>query len=140
MTFQVQNIFVNMPVRDLPRAMAFFASVGFTFNRQFTNEMAAAMVINEQIYAMLLTEEHFGKFTKKPIADATQTTEVLIALSVNTRAEVDALVDQAMAAGAVQYGEPMDHGFMYQRSFADLDGHQWEIFFMDPSYVQPTEA
>jgi predicted lactoylglutathione lyase len=129
------KIFVNLPVKDLDRSMEFFKKLGFSFNPQFTDETAASMVISDDIYAMLLTHEKFGQFTKKAIADATKTTEVLIALTMDSRAEVDSFVDTALAAGATKAREPMDHGFMFERSFNDLDGHIWEIFYMDMSAV-----
>lgn len=136
MSFQVTNIFVNLPVKDLPATMAFFEKVGFTYNMQFTADHAACMIIGSNMYAMLLTEEYFKTFTKKDIADATKTTEVLVALSVESREQVDTFVDNAIAAGGTLYAEAIDHGFMYTRSFADLDGHQWEVVWMDPSAVQ----
>jgi predicted lactoylglutathione lyase len=136
MDFQASHIFVNIAVRDLQAAKAFFAQVGFHFEPQFTNDDAACMVLGPNLYAMLLTHEHFRQFTKKDIADATQVTEVLIALSAASRAEVDAVVDAALAAGATSYAEPVDYGFMYHRVFADLDGHQWEIVWMDPAHLQ----
>jgi predicted lactoylglutathione lyase len=139
MAVKIGGIFVNVCVKDLSKSIAFFEQIGFTFNPQFTDENAACMLIGENMYAMLLTEGHFSMFTKKPIADATTVTEAIVALSLDSRAEVDVLVDQALAAGATLYADPIDHGFMYTRSFADLDGHQWEFFWMDPSVVQPTE-
>jgi uncharacterized protein len=129
------KIFVNLPVRDLERSMAFFKKLGFSFNPQFTDETAACMVISDDIYAMLLTHKKFGEFTTKTIAGATKTTEVLTCLSRDSRAEVDALVDAALAAGGTKPREPADHGFMYERSFEDPDGHIWEIMWMDPSAV-----
>lgn len=132
-----KHVFINLPVADLPRSMAFFEAIGFKFNPQFTGETAACMVIHDNIFAMLLTHEHFRMFTKKPIADATQVTEVLVALSAENREEVDRLVEAALANGATTYSEPADHGFMYQWAFADLDGHQWEVAWMDPAFVQP---
>jgi uncharacterized protein len=130
------KIFVNLPVRDLGRSIAFFKALGFSFNPQFTDETATCMVIGEDIYAMLLTHEKFATFTPKAIADATKVTEVLTALSVESRAEVDRLVDAALAAGGSEARAPMDHGFMVDRAFNDLDGHIWEIFWMDPAHVQ----
>jgi uncharacterized protein len=130
------KIFVNLPVHDLGRSIAFFKALGFSFNPQFTDETATCMVIGEDIYAMLLTHEKFATFTPKAIADATKTTEVLTALSVDSRAEVDRLVDAALAAGGTEARAPMDHGFMVDRAFNDLDGHIWEIFWMDPAHVQ----
>lgn len=129
-----KQIFVNLPVKDLRRSMEFFKSLGFAFNPQFTDSKAACMVINDgSIYAMLVTEEFFKTFTKKPIADASKTTEVLIALDAESRDEVNDLVGKAVAAGGSVYREPEDHGWMYGHSFADPDGHQWEIMYMDQS-------
>lgn len=137
MKVETKHIFVNLPVSDLVRTKQFFSTLGFAFNPQFTSDEAACMVISDHIFVMLLTHAHFQNFTKKPIADATHVTEVLIALSAPSREEVDALVDTALAHGATSYAEPMDHGFMYQRSFADVDGHQWEICWMDPTFIKP---
>lgn len=131
-----KHIFVNLPVSDLKKTQTFFEKLGFSFHPQFTSDAAACMIIHDNIYAMLLTHEHFATFTKKKIADAHQVTEVLIALSAESREEVDRLVDQALALGATSYAEPADHGFMYQRSFADFDGHQWEVAWMDPAFVE----
>lgn len=131
------KIFVNLAVKDLKRSMDFFLKLGFSFNAQFTNDEAACMVISDDIYAMLLTRERFKDFTKKEVADATRTTEVLTALSAESRARVDELTEKALAAGATEARAPEDHGFMYGRSVNDLDGHIWEFFYMDPSAVQP---
>jgi len=128
-------IFVNLPVKDLPQSMTFFGKLGFTFNPQFTDATAACMVISETIYAMLLTEAKFQGFTPKPVSDARQSTEVLIALSLDSRQAVESMVKSAVAAGGRIYAEPNDHGFMYQHGFEDLDGHIWELFYMDPSAV-----
>jgi hypothetical protein len=119
--------------------MDFFSKLGFAFNPQFTGEEAACMILGDHMFAMLLTHDHFRKFTCKAIADATQVTEVLIAISANSRDEVDRLCDLALSHGATSYADPADYGFMYQRSFADLDGHQWEVGWMDPAHVQPIE-
>ena len=129
------KIFVNLPVKNLDKSMDFFKRLGFSFNPQFTDETAACMVISDDIYAMLLTHSKFRVFTRKEIADATKTTEVLTALSMDTRDKVNSLVDTALASGATEAREPMDHGFMFERSFNDLDGHIWEIFHMDPSAI-----
>lgn len=129
----IRSLFVNLPVRDLPRTQAFWTALGFGFNARFTNEQAACLVINEQIQVMLLTEPFFQGFTKLPVADATKATEVLLALSSDSRAEVEALVAKAVAAGATTPNAPVDHGFMFQHGFTDLDGHQWEVFWMDES-------
>ena len=130
------KIFVNLPVKKLDRSMAFFQHLGYTFNQQFTDETAACMVISEDIYTMLLTEPKFKEFTPKAIADTLTTCEVLVCLSCDSRAQVDELIGKAKAAGATLYAEAKDYGFMYQHSFQDLDGHQWELVWMDPAAVQ----
>lgn len=127
----LRQIFVNLPIKEMARSQAFFKSLGLTFNKQFTNEQGACLEIADNIYAMLLVEPFFQGFTKLPISDARKATEVLIALSCDSRAEVDDMVAKAVAAGATTPNAPMDHGFMYQHGFADLDGHQWEVFWMD---------
>jgi predicted lactoylglutathione lyase len=129
----IRQIFVNLPVKDLPRSMAFFRALGLSFNTRFTNEQGACLEIAENIYAMLLVEPFFQGFTKLPVADARKSTEVLVALSCDSRAEVDALVARAMAAGGSTPNALVDHGFMVQHGFTDLDGHQWEVFWMDES-------
>ena len=129
-------IFVNLPVKDLEKAKAFWQAVGYSFNPQFTDEKAGCLVISDTIFAMLLQEQYFQTFTTRGITDATKAKEVLLGLSADSREGVDQLVDKALAAGATVPREPKDYGFMYQRSFEDLDGHLWEIIYMDPSYVQ----
>ena len=131
-----KQIFVNLTVNDLAKSKVFFEALGYSFNPQFTNEQAACMVISDTIYVMLLTEEFFKGFTKKEIVDAKKSTEVIVCLSTESRAEVDELVGKAVAAGGRIYNEPQDHGFMYAHAFEDLDGHQWELCYMDPNYVQ----
>jgi uncharacterized protein len=130
------KIFVNLPVNNLPKSIAFFTALGYTFNPQFTDETATCMIISEDIYAMLLTHDKFKTFTPKPISDAKKSTEVLICLSCETRAQVDDLVGKAVAAGGATYSEPKDYGFMYQHGYQDLDGHIWELMYMDPNAVQ----
>tara|TARA_R110000796_G_scaffold77584_2_gene173145 strand:- start:147 stop:554 length:408 start_codon:yes stop_codon:yes gene_type:complete len=125
------KVFINLPVKDLDRSMTFFKDLGFSFNPQFTDENAASMVVSENIFVMLLTETYFKTFTKKPISNAKESTEVLIALDTNSRDEVQQIVAKAQELGATIYNEPQDHGWMYQHSFADLDGHQWEFAYMD---------
>ncbi len=125
------KIFINLPVKNLDKSMEFFKNLGFSFNPQFTDEKAASMVVSENIFVMLLTETYFKTFTKKRISDAKTSTEVLIALDANSREEVQQIVTKAKELGAVIYNEPQDHGWMYQHSFADLDGHQWEFAYMD---------
>jgi predicted lactoylglutathione lyase len=130
------NIFVNLPVKDLNRSKDFFGKLGFTFNPQFTDDNAACMIIGEKIFSMLITEKYFATFTPKAIADATKTSEVLIALSCSSREEVVEMVKKAVAAGGKTYNEAKDHGFMLQHGFEDPDGHIWEVVYMDPSFVQ----
>jgi predicted lactoylglutathione lyase len=132
------QIFVNLPVKDLNKSVEFFTKLGFTFNPQFTDENATCMIVGENNFVMLLVEKFFKTFTKKEIADATKTTETIIALSMDTRERVDEIGDKALAAGGKESNETQDHGFMYTRSFQDLDGHIWEIFYMDPAHVQPS--
>ena len=127
----VDKIFVNLAVKDLKKTMDFWKHLGFTFNPQFTDEKAACLIIGENIFAMLLLEKFFKTFTKKEISDAKKSTEVLLALRTESRAKVDEMVKKAVEAGGSLYREPDDHGWMYAQSFADPDGHQWEIFFMD---------
>ncbi|MCE7980932.1 MAG: glyoxalase/bleomycin resistance/extradiol dioxygenase family protein [Caldilinea sp. CFX5] len=129
------KIFVNLPVKNLDASMAFFKQLGYSFNPQFTDETAACMVISDDIFAMLLTEEKFQSFTPKPVSNAKQSTEVLIALSCDSREAVTALVEKAVAAGGSTYAEPKDYGFMLQHGFEDLDGHIWEVAYMDPSAI-----
>jgi predicted lactoylglutathione lyase len=130
-------IFVNLPVSDLPRSKRFFGAMGYRFDPKFTNDDAACMVIDEgSIYAMLLTRGFFQQFTPREIADATKTTEVLTCLSAPSREAVNELVDKALAAGGTEPRPPQDHGFMFGRSFADPDGHIWEIMWMDPKQAE----
>jgi predicted lactoylglutathione lyase len=131
-----QKMFVNLPVRDLQKSMTFFKSLGYQFNPQFTDETAACMVISEENYTMLLTHAKFAEFTSRAIADATKTTEVLVCLSCDSREQVDDIMNKALAGGATTCRPPQDYGFMYLQSFHDLDGHIWEFFWMDPSFVQ----
>ena len=132
-----RKIFVNLPIKDMERSQAFFRALGFSFNPQFTNEQGACMVIGEDIFAMLLVEPFFQTFTKKPIADARKGTEVLVCLSCDSRDEVDQLVKKALSAGATAPNAPQDHGFMYAHGFEDLDGHMWELVWMDPAATPP---
>lgn len=130
-----QKIFVNLPIRNMERTQAFFKGLGYSFNPQFTNDQGACMVISDTIYVMLLVEPFFKGFTNKPVADATKSTEVLIALDCESRAAVEEMVKRAVSLGATTPMPPQDHGFMYQHGFTDLDGHMWEVFYMDPAYV-----
>lgn len=126
-----RQIFVNLPIQDMVRSQAFFKALGLNFNPRFTNDQGACLEIGENFYAMLLVEPFFQGFTKLPVSDARKATEVLIALSVDSRAEAEEVVRKAVAAGATTPNEPKDYGFMFQHGFADLDGHQWEVFWMD---------
>jgi uncharacterized protein len=130
------KIFVNLPVKNLNKSIGFFTSLGFSFNPQFTDETATCMIVSEDIFVMLLMHDKFKTFTPKPICDATKSTEVLVCLSCENRAKVDELVRKAVAAGGSIYNEPQDHGFMYAHGFQDLDGHIWELMYMDPSAVK----
>ncbi|NJK51625.1 MAG: VOC family protein [Leptolyngbyaceae cyanobacterium SU_3_3] len=131
------QIFVNLPVQDLQNSVAFFTQLGFTFNAQFTDKTATCMIVSEDIYVMLLTHQKFKTFTPNPICDAKQSTEVLVCLSMESRVAVDDIVSKALDAGGNTYSEPKDHGFMYAHGFQDLDGHIWEVMYMEPSAVNP---
>ena len=129
------KLFVNIPVADLQRAIVFFEALGFRFNPHFTDATATCMLVGEDAYFMLLAADRFAGFSGRPTADARQATGAMFALSVDSRAEVDAMVARAVAAGGSHAVDPQDHGFMYGWSFYDLDGHHWEVFWMDPSAV-----
>lgn len=126
-----RRIFVNLPVADLGRARAFFSSLGFGFDDRFCDETAACMAVADDINVMLLTHAKFAQFTPQPVADAHAATEVLIAIGVDSRAEVDRIVQRAVAAGGATFRDPADHGFMYEHAFRDPDGHIWELMWMD---------
>ena len=128
-----KQIFVNLAVDDLPRSRAFFESLGMRIDPKFSNDQGACVVVGENIYAMLLVKDFFKTFTGKPLSDASKQTEVLICLSCDNRAEVDGLVVKALAAGGTAPRAPQDHGWMYGHGFEDLDGHIWELMYMDPS-------
>lgn len=128
-----KQIYVNLAVADLPRSKSFFESLGFRFEPKFTNDQGACMVVGDNIYTMLLVKDFFKSFTSKPLCDPARNTEVLVCLSCESRAEVDALVAKAVAAGGKVPKAPQDHGFMYGHGFEDLDGHLWELIHMDPS-------
>ena len=133
-----RKIFVNLPIRNMEKSQAFFKSLGFLFDPQFTNEQGACMVVSEDhSYVMLLAEPFFRTFIKKTIADASKTTEVLVCISCDSRAEVDELVKKAVASGGTTPNAPLDHGFMYGHGFEDLDGHIWELVWMDPNAAPP---
>lgn len=130
-----QKIFVNLPVKDLNQSIDFFAKLGFDFNPQFTDETATCMIVSDDIFVMLLTHDKFKTFTPNAICDATKSTEVLVCLSCESRAAIDDKVSRAIAAGGTTYNEPQDYGFMYAHGFQDLDGHIWELMYMEPSAV-----
>jgi predicted lactoylglutathione lyase len=130
-----RNLYVNLPVKDLERSVDFFEALEFSFNPKFTDENAACLIINERTGVMLLAESFFAGFTNKPLADARASTETLLALSLDSRADVEAFMARALAAGATPTIESKDYGFMVQHGFADPDGHQWEVFWMDETQM-----
>jgi predicted lactoylglutathione lyase len=135
------QIFINLPVKDLKRSVDFFTALGYTFNPDFTDENATCMIVDDgHIHVMLLVEPFFQTFTPKRISDAKQSTEVLLALSLNSRADVDELVRKAVAAGASTPVPARDLGFMYSHGYEDLDGHMWELFHMDMSAAPSAEG
>lgn len=126
-----KSLFINLKVESLDRSVAFFKALGFEFDPDFTNENAACMIINDECYIMLVIPSFFAGFTKKPIADAKSVTESLVAVSLDSNAAVDKLVELAISLGAKEYIDPEDLDFMYSRSIEDFDGHQWNFFYMD---------
>jgi predicted lactoylglutathione lyase len=128
-----RKIFLNLAIRELPRSMEFFTKLGFEFNPKFTDDKAACMIISEEAFAMLLTEPFFQTFTKKQVCNSSTHTEAIIAISCGSRAEVDTFLKKALAAGGKPALDTVDHGFMYSCSFYDLDGHHWEVVWMDPA-------
>jgi uncharacterized protein len=131
-----RKLFVNIPVSDIQRSIAFFEALGFTFNAQFTDATATCMLVGEDAYFMLVSPEKFASFSERPAGDPRKETTALFSISAESRATVDALVNAAVAAGGARAGEPQDHGFMYEWSFYDLDGYGWGVFWMDPSAIQ----
>jgi uncharacterized protein len=129
------KIFLNLAVKDLKRSISFFTELGFSFNQKFTNDKGTCLIIGEDINVMLLVEEFYQTFTDKKICDTATTSEVLISISVETRQQVDEMIEKAVKTGATNYREAQDYGWMYQRTFLDLDGHHWEIFCMDESQI-----
>ncbi len=130
-------IFVNLAVEDLDRSVDFFTKLGFSFNPQFTDEHATCMIVSDQAFVMLLVKSRFKDFTKKDLVDSTAQTEAILALSAESREQVDELADKALEAGGTAANEPMEMDFMYGRSFNDPDGHLWELVWMDPSATEP---
>ena len=133
-------LFLNLPVADLAAGRSFFGKLGFEFNEKFCDEGAACMVVSEQAYVMLLQRDRFADFVTRPVADANEATALTACVTAADRAEVDSLAEAALSAGATPAKEPQDYGFMYQRSFHDLDGHLWEIAWMDPVAVEQGPA
>jgi predicted lactoylglutathione lyase len=129
-------VFVNLPVRDVSASKAFFGALGFSFDEKFTDDSCACMVVSDQAYVMLIVESRFAEFTKKPVADARAGTEAILCVSAESREAVDTFADTALESGASPANEPMDHGFMYGRSFNDPDGHLWEVMWMSPEAVE----
>jgi predicted lactoylglutathione lyase len=134
-----RKMFVNLAVEELDRSVEFFTKLGFTFDPRFTDEQATCMVVSDEAFVMLLVEDRFKDFTQKKLCDATTHTEAIIALSAESREEVDQLVHKALTAGGKASNEPVDHGFMYESSFQDPDGHMWEVIWMDPSALEQQE-
>jgi hypothetical protein len=132
-TTHSRQMFVNLPVRDLKRSVDFFTRLGFTFNPRFTDEHATCMIVGEGSFVMLLVEARFKDFMTKQICDTKTHTEALIAVSLGSRAEVEHMVNTAVAGGGAHAMPAVDHGFMYAWSFYDPDGHHWEAFYMDPN-------
>jgi len=130
-----RKIFVNVAVKDLKKSMDFFSQLGFTFNPKFTDQNAACMILSAEGYVMLLSEPFFKNFTTREMCDTTRQNEALLALSCESRAEVDEMVKTALANGGKPAMDPQDHGFMYAWSFYDIDGHHWEVLWMDPAAV-----
>jgi uncharacterized protein len=135
----VTKIFINLPVKDLNNTIDFFTKLGFKFNPQFTDENATCMIVGEDIFVMLLVEKFFKTFTKKEICDTSKDTEVIVALSVESREKVDQMINKALESGGKESSEPQDHGWMYGRSFEDINKHLWEIIYMDESAVKNDE-
>ena len=131
-----RKLFVNLAVNDLARSIEFFDALGFAFDPRFTDETATCMIVSEEAYVMLLVEDRFSDFTDKHLADPKVQTEAIMAVSADSREEVDDLAEKALAAGGAPANDPYDMGFMYGRSFNDPDGHLWEVIWMDPSAVE----
>lgn len=131
-----KNIFVNLCVKDLEKSKEFYKALGFTVNPQFTNDKGACIVMADTIFLMILVPEFFRTFTSKAICDTSTTVECLNSFSAESREEVDTLCEKALAAGGKKAGQDQDYGFMYSKGFEDLDGHSWDVVYMDPNHVQ----
>lgn len=136
MVVKAENIFVNLPVKDVKKSVQFFQAIGFNFNEQFSDEQTACLVLGENLFAMIMMEERFKGFTKKEIPNTETSAQAIVAIGVNSKEMVDDIVDKAMANGAFVYNETQDLGFMYGRSFQDLDKHLWEVVYMDPNNIE----
>ncbi|UQA55471.1 VOC family protein [Polyangium aurulentum] len=139
-TSNARKVFINLPVRDLQKSIEFFTKLGFTFNQHFTDDKCTCMIISEEAFVMLIVEPRFREFTKKQIADTSTSVEALLAISASSRAEVDELANKALEIGGTAAMPPQDHGFMYYRTFHDIDGHHWEVMFMDPAAIPPKDS
>lgn len=133
MARKAKEIYVNLPVKDLQKSIGFFDALGFGFNEEMTDENATCMIVGENIYVMLLVEEFFQKFTQKQLTDARAATEVIVAISADSKAEVDEMVHKAIEAGGTASNDKMDNEYMYGWSFQDMDGHLWEVMYMPES-------
>ena len=133
-------VFINLPVEDVAASTSWFGALGFDFNPAFSNARTSCMILSEQAWVLLVEKDRFSDFTDRQIADATAVTEAIVCLSADSRAEVDTLSDAALASGGTPASEPQDHGFMYGRSFHDLDGHHWEVMWMSQEAVEQGPA
>lgn len=134
---KIKSIFINLPINDLNQSRAFWTKLGFSFNEEFSDDKALCLILNDGLmYSMLITREMFGTFTNRPISDGSST-QVLTAMEVDSREQVDHIVQLALENGATRYREAADHGWMYYDSFADPDGHQWEIMYTEPLQTAP---
>lgn len=131
---KINQIFVNLPVKDIQKTKEFWTAIGFLVNEQISDERAVCIVLNDNISVMFLTEEFFQTFSERPVPKG-DTTQVLVAIGLDSREEVDQVVNTAVANGAYQHEEPQDHGWMYQNSFWDINGHGWNVIFADPSQI-----
>jgi len=139
-TSNARKIFINLPVRDLQKSIEFFTKLGFTFNPHFTDDRCTCMIISEEAYVMLIVEPRFREFTKKQICDTSTSTEALLCISAGSRAEVDELVNKALEIGGTPAMPAQEYSFMYYRTFHDVDGHHWEVMYMDPSAIPPKDS
>ncbi|WP_026585089.1 VOC family protein [Bacillus sp. J33] len=135
MAFTSKNIFINLPVKDLNKSTNFFKELGFEFNPQFSDETTSCLIISDNIYALIMIEERFKGFSKKEIVDTTTSSEAIFCLSAESRDQVDELVNKALSSGGKSYSDHQDHGFMYIWGFQDLDGHIWEVAYMNESAI-----